>query len=221
MDPITLGIAALTALVLGACGSDGSGRLNRYDNDGDASTADAAGGKASTGGSGGAGGSGGVSGSGGSDGIDAGHDSGDMDGGMDARDSYVDASNEHNPVSVPYHFGMIYGSSNIQGVRGTGMLYFSDPSSCQLLGGSFDGELQSGGKVGISVDLTGNQSVDLCTSQASIPLAGGLFDGVSWMLTNRSEVLTSKQSYEITSCSSKGQDGGVENCSGALEKTNP
>jgi hypothetical protein len=227
MDPITLGIASIVALVLSACGG-GSGGINDKRNAGnnDASTAETGGNggtggtgaNTSTGGSGGTsgtGGMGGTGGAGGSVGVDAGTDSG--------ADAYVDATipDGSHRASVPYHFGMIYGSGSIQGFRGTGFLYFSDANSCQLLGGSFDGEFQSGAKITLSVDLAGNQSIDLCAANATLPLAGGIFDGMSWMLTNHSTPLTSKQSYEITACSSQNDGGAIQNCSGALEMTIP
>lgn len=230
MEPITLGIAFLTALILGGCGGSG-GKLFENNNDAGPNEMDGGVGTTGTGASRGieTGGSGGVAGndatggSGGSGGV-GGTAGGDNDAGMEAS-SYVDATTPDagNPIELPYHFGMIYGSNPVTGLRGTGTLLFSGVDPCQLLGGSFETESQTGEKSGISIDLANNQSLDFCASEVTLPLAGGLFDGVSWLLTNQSDPLSST-SWEISACSSGLQsDAGapIENCSGALEITNP
>lgn len=224
MDPITVGIAAIAALILNACGGDDEPNSKTKDMDAgppDGSAATGNDGGAGTGGNtsaAGSGGAAGTSGSGGTGGAAGITDGGDMD-----ASSYVDASTPDamNEVSVAYHFGMIYGTSPKEGVRGSGLLYFSNLDSCQLLGGSFDAESQSGDTIGMSVDLSAAPSINFCDPEVTLPLAGGLFDGVSWMLTNVSTTPTSKQSYAITACSSANDGGAVENCSGALELTIP
>jgi hypothetical protein len=158
-----------------------------------------------------------MAGDGGTAGIgDAG---GGMDaGGMGGEGGTPDAG---NPIQVPYHFGMIYGSP-VKALRGTGSLLFSNQEPCQLLGGNFAAEYPTGGgsPFQMTVNLMPNQSINFCSGTVTLPLAGGVFQGVNWLLTNRSNPLTSKQSWEITACSPE-TAGGAEKCSGALELTTP
>lgn len=220
MDPISVGIAALAALLLSACGGDESNSGNRTANDDDAGTAgtggsggvSGTGGRNSTGGSGGVAGSGGAGGNSGSAGVDGGSDSGGMDGG----DAYVDASapDAGNPVSIPYSFGFRYATTDVKRFSGTGTLLFSGANNCQLMGGTLEAQEVGGSQpFNFSIDLSANQSIDFCASEVTLPLAGGLFDGISWLLRNSSQPLTTKNVYEITACSPQ-SDGG--SCEGGL-----
>ena len=229
--PVALGIAALATLLSG-CGSDnnstsgtprdggdsgagGSGATSTTGGVGGNSGTNGSGGSSTTGGSSGLGGSGGVTGDGGMAGIgDGGTDAGGM-GGVGGDGGSPDAG---NPIQVPYHFGMIYGSSSVKALNGTGTLLFSNLDPCQLLGGNFNAVYQTAGSpFQMTVDLP-SQSIDFCSGSVTLPLAGGVFEGVSWLLTNKSDPLTSKQSWQITACSPE-TAGGAEKCSGALELT--
>lgn len=235
MYPIALGIAAVAAWALSGCGS---GKLTQDINENDAGSdaepdtkdiprfngtggrngtggTGGTGGRSSTGGTGGTGGSGGLSGSSGAAGFGGSGTGGIRDAGVD---QFVPDSG--GPQSVAYHFGMIYGSNPITGVNGSGTLIFTGPDHCQLVGGTFQAETQNGDSFGMSVDLSGTQNMNFCGSQVSLPLNGGIFQGVTWMLSNRSDDPATKDSYEITSCNAPANSS-VENCSGALNISTP
>jgi hypothetical protein len=247
MYPVVIGIAALAAWALSGCG-DGKGtdlfgdedagtggnENNRVRATGGRSSTGAAGSTAGSSGVAGTGGTAGTSGSGGTvdmdagaedAGMDAGAEAG-LDGGSDAglSDASTDAfiSDAMNQQAVAYHFGMIYGSNPIVGLNGTGTLYFSNQNSCELLGGSFEAQSQSGDSFAMSVDLSGMQSLDFCTAEVTLPLAGGVFEGMTWLLGNKSTVASPTESFEILACGSQEDGGtGLENCSGALNISNP
>lgn len=219
MYPIAL--AALAAWALTACGS--SNKIHDRQNDAgpdadsdfrDIPRVNGTGGRDGTGGTGGRSSTGGVSGMAGQAGSAGAAGFNGLDAGAD---QYVPDSG--GPQSTNYHFGMIYGSATKTGVNGTGTLYFTGPDSCQLVGGSFQAETQSGDSFGMSVDFSGIQNLNFCGAQVSLPLAGGVFQGVTWMLANRSDDSYSKESYEIISCSTPA-DSSVEDCSGALNISN-
>lgn len=221
MIPVVVGIAALAAWALSGCGPGAKTTQDLNDDAGTDAEVDnrvrntgGTGGSGGTAGTGAVAGSGGVSGNAGAAGMD-----GDMDAGVEdaGADAFIP-----DQESVAYHFGMIYGSNPFVGVNGTGNLYFSNQDSCQLLGGSFQAETQTGDQFAMSIDLAGNQSVDFCSAEFALPLAGGVFEGMTWMLTNKSSVLSDKEGYEITSCGSQEDGGtGLEKCSGALNISNP
>ncbi|MFY9586315.1 MAG: hypothetical protein WAT66_02545, partial [Actinomycetota bacterium] len=178
------------------------------------------GGRNSTGGSGGVAGSGGAAGSGGSGGTGGISDSGsDSDAGIDA---YVDASTPDaaNLTSFPYEFRFRHGTTNISHYLGRGTLSFSGTNNCELKDGYFNVEsVEDASKFPLTIDLAGSQSINFCGSQVTLPFASGIFNGVSVMLSNISDPLTSKDHYQIVSCSPQG-DGGValENCQGSLDR---
>ena len=221
MYPIVVGVAAVAAWVLSGCGDDAKLTQDLDNNDAGPDSPDdegAAGssGRGGAGGTSGTAGNAGVSGRGGAAGMDEDMDAGVEDAGPDAFNP--DAAEQEE---VAYHFGMIYGSNPFQGVNGTGSLFFSGQDRCQLLGGTFQAETQAGDQFGMSVDLTGHSGVDFCDSQIELPLSGGLFEGVTWMLDNKSNPLLAKEGYEILSCGSDADAGvGLENCSGALNISN-
>lgn len=228
MIPIVLGVAALAALALSSCGGDGAG-LNGNNDNTDAGGTGGTGGTTSSGssgfGTGGKGGSSGTTGTGGTSGtsgtgttggLGGTGGTGGLDGGSGGEAGAVDGgggSGGGDPEIVPYHFGLLYGSN---GINGSGTLTFENSTSCKLLSGSFNAQVQGGSPFNFSVNLGGNQSLDICQSE-ELPLSGGLFDGVTWYLTNHSENPPFNQSWEITSC--LGGDAGTGTCSGALEAT--
>ena len=250
MYPVAIGIAALAAWALSGCGggnnkdlfgdhdasTDGSDD-NRVRNTGGRSGSGAAGATAGSAGVAGTGGAAGNSGSGGTAGMDAGVEASTEAGpeaGLDAGadvgigdatgeasgDAFV--SDAMDQEAVAYHFGMIYGSNPVVGLNGSGTLYFSKQNSCQLLGGSFQAQNQSGDTFAMSVDLSGMQSLDVCGAEVTLPLAGGVFEGMTWMLGNKSSVVSPRDSFEILACGLQGDGGtGLENCSGALNISNP
>jgi hypothetical protein len=222
MEPITLGIAAIAALILQACGGDeptNRGKKNENDSGTDATGmdgSDGSGGNTSTGGMAGSGGAAGSGGSGGVAGYDGGSDSAGA-AGMGGS-SYVDGSilDAGTPVSIPCNFGFRYGTTNVSRFSGTGALLFSEFDPCRLIGGTLEMTPVGGGQsTGFSVDLSGKQGMDFCGSQVELPFTGGLMDGVTWMLTN-----SGPNFWQISSC---GQtvDSGVplEKCEGALTLT--
>ena len=228
MIPIVLGVAAIAAMVLSSCGGDSDGLNGTNDNTdagatggkggtgGTATSGSSGTGAAGTGASGGTAGTGGTSTSGGLGGTGG---TGALDGGIGGEagspgSGGIDGGGGDGggPEILPYHFGILYGS---KGIQGTGTLTFANSTSCQLLSGSFNAQVQGGSPFNFSVNLGGNQSLDFCDSEAQLPLSGGLFDGVTWYLTNHSQNPPFNQSWEITSC--LGGDAGTANCSGALE----
>lgn len=219
MIPIAVGLATVAAaLLVSACGG-GDDKNNA--NAGDSGTDGMAGsdGAAGAAGQGAAAGSGGVAGSGGSggtSGTDGAADGGSMGG--TGGSSLGDASSPDSTTqqSVPYSFGFRYGTTSINRFQGNGTLIFSN--NCQLIGGTFDAEPVGGGQgFGMSVNLSGNQSINFCGSQVELPLDGGIFDGVTWMLTNHSDPLSSKEFYQITACEAQEDAGApLENCEGGL-----
>jgi hypothetical protein len=139
------------------------------------------------------------------------------------------------PVAQPYRFGMMYGPDSDDRlvrtkfhVNGAGALLFSDLDPCRLIGGQFTAKYETGfvdpeytNQFGdptfeLSIKLAAGQSINACGENVVLPMAGGLFDGVSWLLTVAEQSTGPKDAWTITACE-PAPAGSGEVCSGEIK----
>lgn len=129
-------------------------------------------------------------------------------------DHYVPDAGGNPSVALTqllYNFGLVYGGDAGQnGISGTGRFFVESANPCLLR----RGELQKRDGESFQVNLASDQSIDFCAPTSELPLTGGAFEGVSWLISNNSHTIPANTSWEITGCG--GNEATALSCSGTI-----